>query len=142
MGASFSQMDARDGVRYLASGTAQQNLHYGMRIPNQPYRFASFDTALSWPDLLWRGTRLTLSYDGYYQHAFPLTWEGFGSAESRRTVPTQFSHNLSLTYSLAQGRYNLTLECQNLTDAKLYDNYSLQKPGRAFYGKIRICFGK
>ena len=142
MGASFSQMDARDGVRYLASGTAQQNLHYGMRIPNQPYRFASFDAALSWPDLLWRGTRLTLSYDGYYQHAFPLTWEGFGSAESRRTVPTQFSHNLSLTYSLAQGRYNLTLECQNLTDAKLYDNYSLQKPGRAFYGKIRICFGK
>ena len=63
MGASFSQMDARDGVRYLASGTAQQNLHYGMRIPNQPYRFASFDAALSWPDLLWRGTRLTLSYD-------------------------------------------------------------------------------
>lgn len=141
-GASVTQMDARDDVRYLAAGTAQQNLHYRMRIPNQPYRFANFDAALTWPDLLARGNRLTLAYDAYWQHAFPLTWEGFGSADSRREVPNQLAHNLALTLSLMNGRYNLTFECQNLTDAALYDNYSLQKPGRAFYGKLRIYFGK
>ena len=57
-------------------------------------------------------------------------------------VPRQFSHNLSLSYTLRGGRYNLSLECRNLTDEKLYDNFSLQKAGRAFYGKVRIHFGK
>ena len=28
-----------------------------------------------------------------------------------------------------------------ITDEKLYDNFSLQKAGRAFYGKLRVCFG-
>ena len=57
-------------------------------------------------------------------------------------VPRQFSHNLSLSYTLQGGRYNLSLECRNLTDEKLYDNFSLQKAGRAFYGKVRVHFGK
>lgn len=55
-------------------------------------------------------------------------------------VPDQFSHNLTFTYSMQNGRYN-SPECRNLTDRTAYDNFSLQKAGRAFYGKVRICFG-
>ena len=40
------------------------------------------------------------------------------------------------------GRYNLSVECRNFTDEKLYDNFSLQKAGRAFYAKVRVCLGK
>ncbi|MEQ3331181.1 TonB-dependent receptor, partial [Phocaeicola vulgatus] len=50
-------------------------------------------------------------------------------------------HNISFSYSLQKGRYNVSLECRNFTDEKLYDNFSLQKAGRAFYGKLRVCFG-
>jgi hypothetical protein len=57
-------------------------------------------------------------------------------------VPTQAAHNLVLTYSVRGGRYNLSAECRNLTDARLYDNFSLQKAGRAFYAKVRINLGK
>ena len=57
-------------------------------------------------------------------------------------VPTQFSHNLTLTYSMCRGRYNVSLECRNFTNEKLYDNFSLQKAGRAFYGKVRIYLGR
>lgn len=46
-----------------------------------------------------------------------------------------------LSYSLRNGRYNLSFECRNFTNEKLYDNFSLQKPGRAFYGKVRVYFG-
>ena len=53
-------------------------------------------------------------------------------------MPTQFSHNLTLAYSIAGGRYNVSLECRNFTDEKLYDNFSLQKAGRAFYAKVRV----
>ncbi|MFS2739971.1 TonB-dependent receptor, partial [Parabacteroides merdae] len=52
-----------------------------------------------------------------------------------------FSHNLTLSYSLQNGRYNVSLECRNFTNENLYDNFSLQKAGRAFYGKVRVYFG-
>jgi len=38
-------------------------------------------------------------------------------------------------------RYILALECRNLTGARLYDNFSLQKAGRAFYVKLLVHFG-
>ena len=52
------------------------------------------------------------------------------------------SHNLSLSYTMKNGRYNVSFECRNFTDAQLFDNFSLQKAGRAFYGKFRVFFGK
>ena len=39
---------------------------------------------------------------------------------------------------MKEGRYNLSFECRNLTNALLYDNFRLQKPGRAFFGKVLI----
>lgn len=43
---------------------------------------------------------------------------------------------------MCRGRYNVSLECRNFTNEKLYDNFSLQKAGRAFYGKVRIYLGR
>lgn len=111
-----------------------------MRIPNQPYMYANADVAFNWRDLGGKGNALSLTYDNYYVHRFPLYWENISST-NKEEVPTQFSHNLALTYSLKRGRYNFTFECKNLTDERLYDNFSLQKAGRAFYGKVRIYFG-
>lgn len=73
---------------------------------------------------------------------FPLYWENIGDKDSKNMVPEQFSHNLSLSYTMKNGRYNVSFECQNFTDAQLFDNFSLQKAGRAFYGKFRVFFGR
>lgn len=142
IGGTFNSMNARDEEKYRAGGTQQESLTYGQRIPNQPYLYANFDASLTWHDLFAKGNVLTLGYDGYYQHDFPLYWENLGDPTTKIRVPEQLSHNLSIGYSLKGGRYNLSFECRNLTNAKLYDNFSLQKAGRAFYGKIRVNFGK
>ena len=142
LGGTFNSMDAIDREKRLADGTQQASLTYGQRIPNQPYRYANFDASFYWHDLFGKGNMLSLTYDSYYQHEFPLYWEDFGDPDTKARVPEQFSHNLTLNYSVAKGRYNFSLECRNLTDEKLYDNYSLQKAGRAFYGKVRVYFGK
>lgn len=135
IGGTFNSMNARDEEKYRAGGTQQESLTYGQRIPNQPYLYANFDASLTWHDLFAKGNVLTLGYDGYYQHDFPLYWENLGDPTTKIRVPEQLSHNLSIGYSLKGGRYNLSFECRNLTNAKLYDNFSLQKAGRAFYGK-------
>ena len=141
VGATYNAIDARDDEQYLYGGSLQQNLHYRDRIPNQPYRYANLDAALTWPDLFEQADALTLSYDSYWQHGFPLNWESISSADSKRRVPEQWAHNLTLAYTFCDGRYNVSVECRNLTDARLYDNYSLQKAGRAVYAKLRVSLG-
>jgi hypothetical protein len=56
-------------------------------------------------------------------------------------VPSQFSHNIALSYTIKDGRYNIAFECRNFTNERLYDNFSLQKAGRAYYVKLRVAFG-
>ncbi|MEC8884785.1 MAG: hypothetical protein VYD98_09040, partial [Bacteroidota bacterium] len=51
-------------------------------------------------------------------------------------IPEQLAHDVTLTYTLNK-KLQFTLECRNITDRNLYDNFSLQKPGRAFFGKIK-----
>jgi len=140
VGGNFTQMNVRDNVKTIAGGTAQESLTYGARMPNLPYRFANSDVSFYWRNLGQKGNLLTVTYDNLYMHSFPLYSEALGS-ETKFVIPSQFSHNLTVSYSLQNGRYNLSFECRNFTDEKLYDNFSLQKAGRAFYGKFRIYFG-
>ncbi len=140
VGGNFTQMNVRDNVKTVTSGTSQESLTYGARMPNLPYQFANSDVTFYWRNLWKKGNTLSVTYDNLYMHSFPLYSEAVGS-ESEFVVPTQFSHNLTLSYGIQNGRYNISFECRNLTDEKLYDNFSLQKAGRAFYGKVRVYFG-
>lgn len=141
LGGTWNSIDTRDYERHWTGSSQQENMHYKVRLPNIPYRFASFDANFHWHNLFAKGNTLTVGYDGFWQHAFPLNWENIGDKDSKAFVPDQMSHNLSLAYSIKDGRYNVALECRNLTDARLYDNFSLQKAGRAFYVKVRVHFG-
>ena len=48
----------------------------------------------------------------------------------------------NIVYSIANGRYNIAFEGKNLTDNRLVDNFSLQKPSRGFYLNLRYFFNK
>lgn len=140
VGGNFTQMDVRDNMKTSISGSAE-NIAYKERMPNLPYIFADSDVTFYWRDLGRKGNTLTVSYDNQYLHSFTYYSSKIGSNKGDYVVPSQFSHNLSLSYSLRDGRYNLSFECRNFTDEQLYDNFSLQKAGRAFYGKVRVYFG-
>ena len=140
VGGNFTQMDVRDNMKTSISGSAE-NIAYKERMPNLPYIFADSDVTFYWRDLGRKGNALTVSYDNQYLHSFTYYSSKIGSNKGDYVVPSQFSHNLSLSYSLRDGRYNLSFECRNFTDEQLYDNFSLEKAGRAFYGKVRVYFG-
>lgn len=142
IGGNFTNLDARDNERYVGGNTLQESTTYRVRMPNTPYRFANGDIAFYVRNFLRKGNQLTVNYSNLYVHSFPLYWENHGDKRSKQRVPTQFSHDIGLVYSVQNGRYNFSIECKNLTNEKLYDNFSLQKAGRAFYGKFRFSFGK
>lgn len=137
IGGNFTQMNVRDKMKTSISSSAS-NLAYGERMPNLPYQFADSDISFFWHDCGKRGNVLTVTYDNQYLHSFSYYSSAIGANHDDYIVPNQFSHNLSLVYSLGKGRYNLSFECRNFTDERLYDNFSLQKAGRAFYGKVRV----
>jgi outer membrane cobalamin receptor len=136
-GVNVTYQNIRDNERSTMSSA--ESTTYGARIPNIPYLFANGDIELRLRDFLHKRNHLAIGYTANYVHDFPLYSERHG-ASGKKTVPTQFSHDASATYTIADGRYNVAIECRNLTDARLYDNFSLQKPGRAFYIKLRYFF--
>ena len=75
----------------------------------------------------------------HHVHRFYRSWASEGA---KLYIPEQLSHDASLVYAISDGRYNISLEANNFTDALLYDNYSLQKPGRSFSVKFRYVFVK
>lgn len=141
VGGNVTYMDVRDNMPIAIGTTSMPNLGYKDRMPNIPYLFADSDITLSWHDCGWSGNTLSLCYDNQYLHGFYYYSARIGSNKSDYMVPSQFSHNISLSYSIKQGRYNFSVECRNFTNERLYDNFSLQKAGRAFYAKVRIAFG-
>lgn len=140
LGGNFTQMNVRDNMP-TAQGSSAANLSYRERMPNLPYMFADSDVNFYWHGLGRKNNVLTVTYDNQYTHKFCYYTANIGSANSDYTVPDQFAHNLTVSYGIHNGRYNLSFECRNFTNARLYDNFSLQKAGRAFYGKVRIYFG-
>lgn len=107
-----------------------------------PYLFGNGDASLFFNNFLKSGNTLTVGYNILYVHSYYLSWPSQGSTSSKREIPRQWNQDLSLSYSLADGKYNIGFECKNIVDNRLYDNFSLQKPGRAFYLKLRYFITK
>lgn len=140
LGGNFTQMNVRDNMK-TAMGSTMANVAYRERMPNQPYMFADSDINFYWHGLGGKRNVLTVTYDNQYTHKFYYYASNIGSNNNDYMVPDQFSHNLTISYGIKNGRYNISFECRNFTNERLYDNFSLQKAGRAFYGKVRIYFG-
>lgn len=113
---------------------------YRDRIPNIPYLMSSQSLGLKFDDLLTTQDRFSLTWRGNFVEEYYLKWPSLGSASGKHVIPQQYVQNLQLGYSLKNGRYNVNLECSNITDANAYDHFRLQKPGRAFQVKFRYLF--
>lgn len=137
VGGNITYQNIRNKERY--SPTGQELIYYNDRLPNAPYLFGSLDLGYSFRDLIDKGDLLSLGYNMRYVHEFYRDWKSEGG---NITIPEQYSHDINVTYSLKNGRYNIAFEANNITDELQFDNYSLQKPGRNFNVKLRYFFFK
>lgn len=123
-------------------GAENENFNYKQKLPNIPYLFGNGFVGLNKKDLFVKGSELTVDYYINYAKDYYLSWPGLGSKDSKDQIPQQLSHDVSIGYSLCDGRYNFALSCDNLTNETLYDNFKLQKPGRSFTMKFRYYLSK
>ena len=114
---------------------------YKSTLPNQPTFFGQANASYYFNDLWLPESRLGLSYNLQFTGSFLYDYDTYQAA-NRAEVPQQLSHNIFMTYSWKKGKYNLSLDCKNLLDENLFDNFSLQRPGRNFSVKFRYYFQK
>ena len=134
--ANASYQDSRDQRKYKDDG--KPSATYKNRTPNRPWMFCNAEVAYLFRNVGMKESKLRLAADYQWVHWFFLTWEAYGADAAKARIPTQNVTNLSALYSWRNDRYSLSVECANLFDAKAYDNFKLQKPGRAFYAKFRL----
>lgn len=133
---NMSYQNAVDREKYVR-GTIRQKITYGSRVPNQPWLYGNADLSIGKSDIFGKGTRVQVNWYTQFINNYSLSWSKLGNKTTKDYIPTQLIHNLGITYSLKSGKYNFTVESRNLTDEIAYDNFKLQKPGRAFYVKFR-----
>lgn len=110
----------------------------GDRIPNRPYLFASWGARLRFPDMPGQSDLVEPYYSGRYVHGFFRGWESQGLRQFKQSVDAQVTHAAGVSWSVVRYPYRstATFEVDNLTDAKVFDNFGVQRPGRAFHIKI------
>ncbi|MDR3226983.1 MAG: TonB-dependent receptor plug domain-containing protein [Prevotellaceae bacterium] len=134
-GGNITYQNIRNMEKYDVGG--RELIYYKDCMPNVPYFFGNIDANYNIHNLLGKDNVFSFGYNLSYVHSFFRDWKSEGGDI---IIPMQLSHDLNITYTLKNGKYNISLEIKNITDEILYDNYSLQKPGRSFSVKLRYFF--
>ena len=110
------------------------NTLYNKQVPNEPFFTVNANLQYRFNDVFQKRSVLNAYYNAGYVASFSTIWiqsEWF-------TTPTQFAHDLGASYRFPSGKLVASLDCKNILNAELYDNFGVQKPGRAFYFKLNF----
>lgn len=139
-------VDIPEGVNAWMNGT---------RVRNTPYFFANAGITGSFGELLTPGDRIKTYLHWNFIREFYLNHiprenepKGFlglfgqASVPVTNIVPNQHLITVGFNYFFPKQPVSFGVEVKNLADAKLYDYYKIQRPGRSFHFKINYQLTK
>ena len=105
----------------------------GDRVPHRPWLLGNAALTLKPFGAL---AGMSTTWSAHYTHSFYRTWESLGSAQHKDQIPSQLVHHWAVRWTV-QGALTVTssFEIANVTNAKTYDYFGVQKPGRAAFFK-------
>jgi vitamin B12 transporter len=112
----------------------------GQRIPSRPFVFSNAVAQLFARGLLQAPDELSLIWRSSYVKDFFVGWADLARDGTRLTVPAQRVHSVGLNLLLQRGKTTVSssLEVHNLTDARVFDFYGVQLPGRSVAAKLTL----
>ena len=112
--------------------------YYNQQLPNEPFFTASGSVQYAIDNVFLKDTKLNLHYGFNMIDPFYTNWL---EMESFRT-PKQFIQDVGLSYEFPNKQFVLSFDVKNIFNKEAYDNFAVQKPGRAFYLKLNYSFNK
>ncbi len=107
-------------------------------VPNTPFFTMNGSMRYSFKDLIQKNSRLNLFYTMYFTGEFSyLVPQGSNTVgDDFFKVPEQLAQDIGLSYTFPNNKFIMSFDVKNIFDKPVYDNLSVQKPGRAFYLKL------
>jgi outer membrane cobalamin receptor len=119
-----------------ASG--QQLDYYNRQIPNEPFFTMNANAQYRLNNVIQQASVLNLYYTAGYVAPFRTIWPESDWA----TTPAQYPQQIGFSYGFPNKRFILSVDAKNIMNAEIYDNFGVQKPGRAFYFKLNYTINK
>lgn len=136
IGMNMSKFNSLFKDKYDKNGKILDN--YNKQYPNEPYFIINGNAQYNFKNVLQSNSELNLYYNCTYVGEFFTTWQGTQIDK----VPSQFPHDLGLSYTFPNKKYIVSFDAKNITNEQVYDNFGVQKPGVAFYLKFNYILNK
>ncbi|WP_339713901.1 TonB-dependent receptor [uncultured Kriegella sp.] len=113
-------------------------------VPNTPFFTMNGGLRYSFKNLIQKKSRLNAFYNVYFTDEFSfLTAQGSNTVGNEFfEVPQQLAQDFGLSYAFPNNKFVMSFDIKNIFDKPVYDNLSVQKPGRAFYLKLNYTINK
>ncbi|WP_405247166.1 TonB-dependent receptor [Cellulophaga sp. Asnod2-G02] len=113
-------------------------------IPNTPFLTMNGSLRYSFKNFIQEKSNLNLFYTLYFTDEFSyLVSQGSNTVgDDFFKVPQQVAQDFGLSYAFPSSKFVVSFDVKNIFDKPVYDNLSVQKPGRAFYLKMNYTIDK
>ncbi len=109
----------------------------GDMLPNRPWLFANLGTSTRIPKVFSDDGAVLAGWDLHYTPWFYRGWESQGDPRFKQKIPTQLVNDVYVTYEWeGTPRWSATISVDNVFDAKVFENFGAQRPGRSFSLKV------
>jgi outer membrane receptor protein involved in Fe transport len=127
---NMSRFNSTFNIRHDPNGREYD--YFDKQLPNEPFFTLNGMARYTLHDVLQKGASLNLSYNCGFVESFYTTWletEDF-------KVPRQFVQDAGASYVFPNKKIAASFDVKNIFDRQVYDNFAVQKQGRAFYLKL------
>ncbi len=109
-----------------------------IEVPNTPFFTMNGNLRYSIKNFIQNNSRLNLFYTMYFTDDFSyLVPQGSNTVgDDFFKVPEQLAQDFGFSYTFPKNNFVVSFDIKNIFDKPVYDNLSVQKPGRAFYLKL------
>ena len=128
---NLTRQEAESREADLAYGIAK-----GLTVPNIPTLYMNFGAEFHVGDLIYRDDFFKLYWLANYTDEYYYSWKV--SKRQDRTIPSSFTQDLGVEYSILANMLSWNFEVRNFMDVRVYDKYGESKPGRAFATKVKF----
>jgi len=122
----------------------------GARLRNTPYFFANVGASSAFSNVFRKRDKLQAYYNMAYVHQYYLNYiprntepDGFlglwgkAKVDAPNIIPSQTVHAVGLLWQPASALpLTVNVECKNLFDSAVFDNFKVQNAGRSFHLKL------
>ena len=144
---NLSKFKSVFNLKYDQNGREYEG-RYNVQIPNEPFFTINGSIQYSFNDVLLKNSKMYVNYGFGFVDSFYTIWEPRKGITNRDDIlkqaqtPKQFIQDLGVTYIFPKKQFTVSFDAKNIFNKQAFDNFAVQKPGRAFYVKLTYSLNK